>query len=299
MTYPVGPDAVQAEVVLYYQTTTREYVEFLRDENTTTAAGNILFDLWNDHGQAAPVIMARLLADTNVAAVARCQKSVARAEAAYRKRHYKEWSRCYEKRAQGLSCDTLTRDTRIAAAAEALRDRIGGTKDSLCAGKGFTPGSLGHGSVCPAPCAQIVLFEMSDVASCAQCLADKLDGAAFGAAYGVSPPTLPASVPADSRACVKSLDDAAELLAERWTRALGGCEQDNASERNAPAIDCSTDPGGRIARGKAQAASRVRRCADLSGLAGCATSGSAPAVSACMEAAVGAEVLPYTEVAYP
>ena len=45
--YPVGPDAVRAEVSLYYQTATREYIEFLRDANVTNAAGPILYDLWD------------------------------------------------------------------------------------------------------------------------------------------------------------------------------------------------------------------------------------------------------------
>ncbi len=46
------------EVTLYYQTTSKEYVEFLRDENVTNQWGNILYDLWAANGKSAPVAMA-------------------------------------------------------------------------------------------------------------------------------------------------------------------------------------------------------------------------------------------------
>jgi hypothetical protein len=115
--YPVGPSAVQAEVTLYYQTTSREYVEFLQTENTTTAAGNVMFDLWDQHGQSAPVAMVRAFVESDARKVLRCRQSVGKLQAAYRKTHYKEWSRCYERRAQGLSCDAGTRDQKVAAAA--------------------------------------------------------------------------------------------------------------------------------------------------------------------------------------
>ena len=146
--YPVGPDAVRAEVTLYYQTTTREYVEFLRDENTTTAAGNILFDLWDDHGQSEPVAMAQTFVESNDRIVLACQKSASRLQARYRKDHYKEWSRCYERRAQGLSCDATTRDQRIAAgrgkAARAARRtaRRGVQRQELDAGDPRAPVGL-------------------------------------------------------------------------------------------------------------------------------------------------------------
>ena len=42
---------------LYYQTTSKEYVEFLLNENTTNDAGQILYDLWVANGRAAPVAM--------------------------------------------------------------------------------------------------------------------------------------------------------------------------------------------------------------------------------------------------
>jgi hypothetical protein len=44
-------------VTLYYQTTSKEYVEFLRDENVTDDWGNILYNLWASNGKSTPVAM--------------------------------------------------------------------------------------------------------------------------------------------------------------------------------------------------------------------------------------------------
>jgi len=55
---PLG--ARQAEVTLYYQSASREYVEFLRDSNTTNDLGQQLHDAWVAQGRAAPVAMATM-----------------------------------------------------------------------------------------------------------------------------------------------------------------------------------------------------------------------------------------------
>jgi hypothetical protein len=55
-TLPVG--TVQVEVNLYYQTVSKEYVEFLRDENVTNSDGQIMYDLWADNGMSSPELMA-------------------------------------------------------------------------------------------------------------------------------------------------------------------------------------------------------------------------------------------------
>jgi hypothetical protein len=52
---PFIPDSV--EVTLYYQTASREFIEFLRDENYTNNAGLELYNLWSAHGKSAPVVM--------------------------------------------------------------------------------------------------------------------------------------------------------------------------------------------------------------------------------------------------
>lgn len=56
--YTVIPGAASAQVNLYYQSTSKEYVEFLRDQNVTDDAGQILYDLWNEHGKCPPELMA-------------------------------------------------------------------------------------------------------------------------------------------------------------------------------------------------------------------------------------------------
>lgn len=55
-TIPAG--AIRAEVRLYYQSTSKEFVEFLRDENTTNTKGQEMYDLWNNNGKCPPTLMA-------------------------------------------------------------------------------------------------------------------------------------------------------------------------------------------------------------------------------------------------
>ena len=52
---PFEPDAVRT--FLYYQTTSKEYVEFLRDENITDSWGQTMYDLWEDNGKSFPELM--------------------------------------------------------------------------------------------------------------------------------------------------------------------------------------------------------------------------------------------------
>lgn len=56
--YAVPAAATWAEVKLYYQSTSKEFVEFLRDENMTDSKGQEIYDLWNDNGKCPPVVMA-------------------------------------------------------------------------------------------------------------------------------------------------------------------------------------------------------------------------------------------------
>ena len=54
-TFPFEPDEV--DVILYYQSTSKEYIEFLRDENTTNDAGTLMYNLWNNNGKSPPEMM--------------------------------------------------------------------------------------------------------------------------------------------------------------------------------------------------------------------------------------------------
>ena len=55
--YNIPYGAARAVVTLYYQTTSKEYIEFLRDTNTTNNAGQVAYDLWLSNGMSAPVDM--------------------------------------------------------------------------------------------------------------------------------------------------------------------------------------------------------------------------------------------------
>ncbi len=60
--YAIPQGACSANVTLYYQATTREYMEFLRDHNpnagTPGNSGELAYNLWAAFGQGEPVVMA-------------------------------------------------------------------------------------------------------------------------------------------------------------------------------------------------------------------------------------------------
>jgi hypothetical protein len=63
VSYLLPSNARTVIATLNYQTTSKEYVEFLRDENVTNPAGDLMHDLWTANGRAAPVAMASDTAD--------------------------------------------------------------------------------------------------------------------------------------------------------------------------------------------------------------------------------------------
>jgi hypothetical protein len=58
--YPIPAGATHALVSVFHQTTAKEYVEFLRDENVTDSKGDIVHDEWMAAGMSRPVLMDRL-----------------------------------------------------------------------------------------------------------------------------------------------------------------------------------------------------------------------------------------------
>jgi hypothetical protein len=56
--YSMPPGTTRAEVRLYYQSTSKEFIEFLRDENTTNTKGQEIYDLWRTNGMCPPTMMA-------------------------------------------------------------------------------------------------------------------------------------------------------------------------------------------------------------------------------------------------
>lgn len=67
--YRVPPGAVTAEVAVYYQTASKEYITFLRDENVTNDAGEILYEQWALTGKSPPVKMRNSTTNLNEALI--------------------------------------------------------------------------------------------------------------------------------------------------------------------------------------------------------------------------------------
>ena len=55
--YAIPAGAVSATVTLFYQTTTKEYIEFLRDANVSDSNGLTAYNAWVAAGKSAPVAM--------------------------------------------------------------------------------------------------------------------------------------------------------------------------------------------------------------------------------------------------
>ena len=55
--FAIPEDATSAVATLYFQTSSREYMEFLRDTNVTDSTGQTAYDLWEANGKSAPVAM--------------------------------------------------------------------------------------------------------------------------------------------------------------------------------------------------------------------------------------------------
>ncbi|MFT5058794.1 MAG: hypothetical protein ACI89E_001573, partial [Planctomycetota bacterium] len=62
-TFPMPAGATQATVKLFHQTTSKEYIEFLRDENVTNTVGQDTYNLWETFGKSAPVEMGMVQVD--------------------------------------------------------------------------------------------------------------------------------------------------------------------------------------------------------------------------------------------
>jgi len=61
--YDLPLETTNVQVKLLYQTTSKEYVEFLRDENTTNTTGQDLYNLWAANGKSTPELMNELSTD--------------------------------------------------------------------------------------------------------------------------------------------------------------------------------------------------------------------------------------------
>ena len=61
--FAIPAGTTKVEVRLFHQTTTKEYIEFLRDENNTNGAGQLAYDMWDLFGKSVPVEMALVASD--------------------------------------------------------------------------------------------------------------------------------------------------------------------------------------------------------------------------------------------
>ena len=68
-TYALPGETQKVTATLYYQSTSKEYVEFLRDENATDGTGQAMHDHWTNYGRSAPVTMVADSVDVDISAV--------------------------------------------------------------------------------------------------------------------------------------------------------------------------------------------------------------------------------------
>jgi hypothetical protein len=66
--YAIPAGATSAQVTLYYQSTSKEFVEFLRDKNTTNTLGQDMYDLWEANDKCPPEQMAQVQINLTVPA---------------------------------------------------------------------------------------------------------------------------------------------------------------------------------------------------------------------------------------
>jgi len=64
--YSLPTSAITATVTLYYQSTSKEYITFLRDENHTNTLGQELYDAWVAQGMSPPEVMAQTTVTVDV-----------------------------------------------------------------------------------------------------------------------------------------------------------------------------------------------------------------------------------------
>jgi hypothetical protein len=67
--YVLPSSAAQVTVTLYYQSTSKEFIDYLRDNNPTNPVGQELHDAWVAQGRAAPVVMATTTVALDLTAV--------------------------------------------------------------------------------------------------------------------------------------------------------------------------------------------------------------------------------------
>jgi len=58
--YSIPLETAAVQVTLYYQSTSKEFVEFVRDTNTTNTKGQEIYNLWANNGKCPPEPMVQV-----------------------------------------------------------------------------------------------------------------------------------------------------------------------------------------------------------------------------------------------
>jgi len=64
--YDIPFESYNVSVRVWYQTASKEYIEFLKDENVTNDAGDILYEQWLQHDKGPPVLMDELTMEMGI-----------------------------------------------------------------------------------------------------------------------------------------------------------------------------------------------------------------------------------------
>jgi hypothetical protein len=67
--FALPPATRSVAATIWYQTTSKEMVTFLRDENVTDSKGDLIYDLWEANGKSPPVVMVHDSVNVDVTAV--------------------------------------------------------------------------------------------------------------------------------------------------------------------------------------------------------------------------------------
>jgi hypothetical protein len=218
-----------------------------------------------------------------------CQRDIEREARRYTKTHLKLWARCFADEGEGFACDVGRRERKSLAAEARLRDVIGGARDKHCASAHLSPGLLGHPERCAGGCSSIELRSFGDLADCLVCRQQEAADAMLDAVQGAVPPDLPPVVSGRTARCQAHLLKALRKGIGDAQRRLGACELANLTATS-PA-DCGQALSGELETLRARVDTRLARCRDTTGLAGCYADGGEPGCLGAAATAVGSDLV--------
>jgi len=199
-----------------------------------------------------------------------CRDAIQKRFASYGKTQLREWTKCFTNEALGFRCRDARRDQKISRAEAKFATFIGGARDKECIGVGMTATRLDMPATCGGRCSEINLTGIARVRSCALCRQNEALEDALLAAFGAAPPDLPfATSGSDTAKCVKTIGKAMAKVVPAIQKELAAC----ASEKLATGGDrneCAGETAERVAKLRTKIDAAVAKCADVTGLSGCA-----------------------------